>query len=176
MRYLLEAPVVYQGTPRILNRKQWLLYAGSHKVAKKNNPVWGLTVSKATAEAEETEAAKQFRRIPQLILFSKNFWNMISSSILALLFCLMLMCVVSHSWLIIWELSQIPELPPKYGPLFTYKPKPLSNRLKTIEPCIKNFPKNGKFPFRGVIVNIMQNCHVGLEIFVGLWSVPMETD
>lgn len=101
---------------------------------------------------------------------------MISSSILALLFCLMLMCVVSHSWLMKWEPSQIPEFPPKYGPLPTYKPKPLSNRLKTIEPCIKNFPKNGKFPFRGVIVNIMQNCHVGLEIFVQLWSVPMETD
>ena len=32
--------------------------------AKKNNPAWGLTVSKATAEAEETESAKQFRRTP----------------------------------------------------------------------------------------------------------------
>ena len=97
---------------------------------------------------------------------------MISSSILALLFCLTLMCVVSHSWLIIWELSQIPELPPKYGPLFTYKPKPLLNRLKTIEPCIKNFPKNGKFPFRGVIVNIMQNCHVSLGILLDFGPFP----
>ena len=93
---------------------------------------------------------------------------MISSSILVLLSCLTFMYVVSHSWLIIWEPSQTPELPPKYGPLPTYKPKPLSNRLKTIELFIKNFPKNGKFPLRGVIVNIMQNCHVSLEIFVGL--------
>ena len=150
--------------------------AGSHKVAKKNNPVWGLTVSNATAEAEETEAAKQFWRTPQLILFSKNSRNMISSSILVLLSCMTFMCVVSHSWLIKWEPSQIPELPPKYGPLPTYKPKPLSNRLKTIKLCIKNFPKNGKFPFSGVIVNIMLNCHASLGIFVGLWSVPMETD
>jgi len=77
---------------------------------------------------------------------------MISSSILALLSCLTLMCVVSHSWPIKWEPSQIPEPPPKYGPLPTYKPKPLPNRLKTIELCINNFPKNGKFPFSGVIV------------------------
>ena len=83
-----------------------------------------------------------------------------------LLSCLMFMCVASHSWLIKWEPSQIPEPPPKYGPLPTYKPKPLPNRLKTIELCIKNFPKNGKFPFSGVIVNIMQNCHISLGILL----------
>ena len=97
---------------------------------------------------------------------------MISSSILALLSCLTFMCVVSHPWLIIWEPSQIPALPPKYGPLPTYKPKPLSNRLKTIELCIKNFPKNGKFPFRGVIVNITQNCHISLGILLDFGPSP----
>ena len=97
---------------------------------------------------------------------------MISSSILVLLSCLTFMCVVSYSWLIKWESSQIPEPPPKYGPLPTYKPKPLLNRLKTIELCIKNSPKNGKFPFSGVIVNITQNFHISLGILLDFGPFP----
>ena len=140
----------------------WSPHAGSHKVAMKNNPEWGLTVSKSTAQAEETEAAKQFQRIPQLILFSKNSWKMISSSILALLSCLTFMCVVSHYWLVQWEPSQIPEPPLKCGPLPTYRPSPCQIGWKQWALC-KEVSYHAELPRKP-------------GDFVGVWSVPMETD